>query len=181
MYGVWDAGDGELTRLDLVAQTISLGTSADGTLGRTLTDNAVDYLYSNGWYMDLPDPGERVVTDPIVRQNLLFFNTMTPDTNPCDAGGSGWLMVAEWNNGGFPSEVAFDLNDDSRLDDGDTIQGDAAAGVEIVGIPTSPVNLANKRYTSTTQTTGGSSIEVSEISSVGGRLNGRLSWEELTP
>jgi hypothetical protein len=67
------------------------------------------------------------------------------------------------------------------LSDDDTINSYAASGVEIVGIPTSPVNLANKRYTSTTQTTGGSTIEVTDILRVGGPQTGRLSWEELTP
>ena len=182
MYGVWDAGIGEITRADLTAQVISLGSSTGGAVGRALTDNAVDYLYTDGWYMDLPDSGERVVTDPVIHGDLLFFNTMTPDTNPCKAGGSGWLMVAKWNNGGHPSEISFDLNGDSLLSDEDTIGGNAAAGVEIVGIPTSPVTLANKRYTSTTQTTGGSTIEVTDIATAGGGpKTGRLSWEELTP
>ena len=181
MYGVWDAGDKELDRSDLVEQVLSLGSSTGGAIGRSLTDNTVDYQFDNGWYIDLPDVGERIVTDPVIRGDLVFFNTMRPDTNPCEAGGRGWLMVAKWNNGGHPVAVAFDLNDDSVLDSMDTIGGEAAAGVEIVGIPTSPVNLANKRYTSTTQTTGGSTIEVTDILKVGGPKTGRLSWEELTP
>jgi type IV pilus assembly protein PilY1 len=185
MYGIWDAGDKELDRSDLVQQVLSLGSSTGGAIGRSLTDNSVDYNFSYGWYMDLPDSGERSVTDAVIRGDLVFFNTMIPDTNPCEAGGRGWLMVAKWNNGGHPSEIAFDLNDDAMLDSLDEIsnlgQGTAAAGVEIVGIPTSPVNLANKRYTSTTQTTGGSTIEVSDISKVDGTKTGRVSWEELTP
>ena len=181
MYGVWDAGDPSIGRSDLIEQVATLGSSAGGAIGRTLTDNGVDYAYSYGWYIDLPDSGERIVTDPVIRGDLVFFNTMTPDTNPCEAGGRGWLMVAKWNNGGHPSEVSFDLNEDGLLTTDDTINGEAAAGVEIVGIPTSPVNLANKRYTSTTQTTGGSTIEVTDIIRVGGPKTGRLSWEELTP
>jgi len=185
MYGVWDAGDRELDRSDLVQQVISLGSSTGGAIGRSLTDNSVDYNFTYGWYMDLPDSGERSVTDAVIRGDLVFFNTMIPDTNPCEAGGRGWLMVAKWNNGGHPGEIAFDLNDDGLLSSLDEIsvsgQGTAAAGVEIVGIPTSPVNLANKRYTSTTQTTGGSTIEVSDISKVDGTKTGRVSWEELTP
>ena len=180
MYGVWDAGDSGLDKSDLVEQEISLGSSSDGSIGRTLTDNSVDYQYSHGWFMELPDSGERIVTDPVIRGDLVFFNTMTPDTNPCESGGRGWLMVAKWNSGGYPAEVSFDLNRDTLLDSEDTINGNAAAGVEIVGIPTSPVNLANKRYTSTTQTTGGSTIEVTDIIRVGGPKTGRLSWEELT-
>lgn len=181
LYGVWDSGNRELDRTDLTEQVIGLGTSSGGAVGRTLTDNTVDYQFTDGWYMDLPDSGERIITDPVIRGDLVFFNTMRPDTNPCEAGGRGWLMVAKWINGGHPSEVAFDLNDDSLLTDADTINGNAAVGVEIVGIPTSPVNLANKRYTSTTQTTGGSTIEVTDILKVGGPRTGRLSWEELTP
>ena len=88
-------------------------------------------------------------------------------------------MVAKWNNGGRPDEVAFDISNDSQLDGLDEINGEAAAGVEIIGIPTSPVNLANKRYTSTTQTTGGSTINITEIIKVSGPRTGRLSWEEL--
>ncbi|MEL7187513.1 MAG: PilC/PilY family type IV pilus protein, partial [Pseudomonadota bacterium] len=180
MYGVWDAGTRELDRSDLIQQVVGLGTSTGGAVGRTLTANTVDYQYTDGWYMDLPDSGERIVTDPVIRGDLVFFNTMTPDTNPCEAGGRGWLMIADWASGGHAPEVAFDLNNDQQLGSADEIGGVAAAGIEIVGIPTSPVNLANKRYTSTTQTTGGSTIEVTDIIKVDGPKSGRLSWEEVS-
>ncbi|MDH5262922.1 MAG: hypothetical protein OEX74_16080, partial [Gammaproteobacteria bacterium] len=121
------------------------------------------------------------ITDPVIRGDLVYFNTMTPDTNPCNFGGSGWLMVAKTSNGGRPDEVSFDLNRDGLLDDLDQIGGNAAVGVEVTGIPTSPVNLGRKRYTSTTETTGGSSIDVTEIIDTGGPKTGRLAWEEITP
>ena len=181
MYGVWDSGIRELNRSDLVAQTVGLGSSSGGAIGRTLTRNDVDYAGgADGWYMDLPDTGERVVTDPVIRGGLVFFNTMIPDTNPCEAGGRGWLMVADWLNGGHAPEVAFDLTGDGDLDVADQIGGVASAGVEVIGIPTSPVNLANKRYTSTTQTTGGSTIEVTDIIRIDDGKQGRLSWEEIS-
>jgi type IV pilus assembly protein PilY1 len=181
VYGIWDSGDYDLARSDLVSQTLSTGLTADGTVGRTLSDNAIDFSQRNGWYIDLTDPGERLVTDAVIRGDLIFFNSMTPDTNPCEAGGSGWLMVAKWINGGRPDEIAFDLNRDARLDDDDAISGQPAAGVEIIGIPTAPVNLSNIRYTSTTRTTGGSTIDATDILKIGGQRTGRLSWEELTP
>ena len=180
MYGIWDSGEDELTRADLVSQTISTGVTVDGVVGRTLTDNGINFATDHGWYMDFPDSGERIVTDAVIRGDLVFFNSMTPDTNPCQAGGSGWLMVAKWINGGMPGEIAFDLNGDSMLDNDDAIGGNAAAGVEIVGIPTAPVNLSNIRYTSTTQTTGGSTIDTTDILKLGGPRTGRLSWEELS-
>jgi type IV pilus assembly protein PilY1 len=106
---------------------------------------------------------------------------MVPDTNPCNFGGRGWLMVAKWINGGRPDEVSFDLNGDLDLDSLDQIGGEAAIGMEIVGIPTSPVNLGNRRYVSTTETIDGSSIGTTEIIDIGNLRTGRLSWEELTP
>lgn len=180
MYGVWDAGDAALDRSNLLQQIIGFGSTTGGVPVRTLTDYPADYASIHGWYIDLPDSGERIVTDPVIRDELVFFNTMRPDTNPCEAGGSGWLMVAKWINGGRPDEVSFDTNNDGLLDDQDEVGGEPAVGIQLTGIPTSPVNLANKRYTSTTQTTGGSTIDVTEIIEAGGPRTGRLSWEELT-
>ncbi len=183
MYGVWDSGTREIARSGLTEQVIGYGTSVDGAFGRTLTDNNVDYSSTDGWYIDFPDSGERLITDPVIRGDLVFFNTMIPDTNPCNFGGSGWLMVAKWSNGGLPGEIAFDLNNDSLLDEKDEIGAVPAVGVEVTGIPTSPVNLGRRRYTSTTETTGGSSIDVTDIADAGagGTKTGRLAWEELTP
>jgi type IV pilus assembly protein PilY1 len=179
-YGIWDSGTFEIDQSDLVQQTIGMATTSEGVLGRTLTNNAVSYGSDDGWYMNLPDLGERLIIDPVIRGELVFFNTMMPDTNPCNFGGSGFLMVAKWLNGGFPQDVAFDINNDGELDDLDEINNEAAAGVAVTGIATSPVNLANKRYTSTTETTGGSTIDVTDIIEVDGPKRGRLSWEELT-
>ncbi len=181
VYGVWDSGTDELSQSDLVEQVIDFGTTTEGVPGRTLTTNAVDYASDFGWYMDLPDNGERLVTDPVIRGDLVFFNTMMPDANPCNFGGSSWLMAAKWLNGGNPGEIAFDINRDGVLDDLDEIGGSAAVGVSVTGIATSPVNLGNKRYTSTTETIGGSTIDVTDILDVGGPKTGRLAWEELTP
>jgi type IV pilus assembly protein PilY1 len=181
MYGVLDSGSGAIDQDDLVEQVIGTGLTTEGVLGRTLTDYAVDYSRDDGWYMDLPDTGERLVTDPVIRGGLVFFNTLIPDTDPCNVGGSGWQMVANWLTGGRPTEVSFDLNRDGLLTDLDEIGGTAAAGDKVTGIATSPVNLSNKRYTSTTETLGGGSIEVTDIIDTGGAKTGRLSWEELTP
>jgi type IV pilus assembly protein PilY1 len=181
MNGIWDSGSYSIDQGDLVEQVVSYGTSVDGVFGRTLTDNAVSFGSEDGWFMNLPDSGERVITDPVIRGDLVFFNTMIPDTNPCNFGGSGWLMVAKWSNGGLPGEISFDLNGDGLLNDDDQIAGGPAVGVEVTGIPTSPVNLGRKRYTSTTETTGGSTIDVTDILDSGGPKTGRLAWEEITP
>jgi len=139
----------------------------------------VSYATDDGWYMDLPVAGERSVTDVVIRGSLVFFNTMIPDADPCNYGGTSWLMVADWIDGSAPDVVSFDVNRDSVLNDDDKVGGASAAGISIVGISTSPVNLGRKRYTSTTETTGSASIEVTDILDTGGKKTGRLSWEEL--
>lgn len=180
MYGIWDNGSSQLVQTDLVAQTITTGTSSGNVPGRTLSDNTVDYTgTAQGWYIDLSSTGERVITDPVIRGDLVFFNTTIPDTVPCNYGGSGWLMVAKWINGGNPDDVAFDLNGDSGLDNLDKIGSLPAAGMSITGLPTSPSNLGNKRYVATTDTDSGDTIEVTDIEDIGGPGTGRLSWEEL--
>ena len=103
-YAVWDQGRGKLKRTDLVEQ-VFLRTDQSG--GR-ITDPdrwqelKVDYKKASagdryGWYLDLPDKGERVVTDARYRDGLVFFNTLVPtDPRPCAAGGTGWNDHAYW-------------------------------------------------------------------------------------
>jgi len=181
VYGVWDGGIGELVEGDLQEQDISTGLTSEGVLGRELTDRSVNYADKEGWRIELPETGERHVTDPVIRGDLVFFNTTTPDADACSFGGTSWLMVADWLTGGRPSEVSFDLNRDGLLTDLDEIDDNAAAGEQITGIATSPVTLGDKRYTSTTESSGGDTIDVVDIIPGIGARTGRLSWEELTP
>jgi type IV pilus assembly protein PilY1 len=178
-YGVWDSGNDSLDITDLVQQTISTGTT-NGVTGRKLTDNTVDYANGDdGWYMNLPDTGERQITDAVIRGDLVYFNTSIPDNAPCSNGGTGWLMLAKIMNGGRPNVVSFDLNGNGVFDLFDVVGGENAVGVKVTGLPSSPVNLGNKRYTSTTDSVDGSTIVVDEIIDISGTDSGRLSWEEL--
>ncbi len=179
MYGIWDNGSSQITQSDLVAQTITTGSSG-GIPARTLSNNTVDYTGTNqGWYINLPTNGERSITDAVIRGDLVFFNTTIPDTVPCNYGGAGWLMVAKWINGGNPDNVAFDLNGDINLSALDKVGSLAAAGVSVTGLPTSPANLGNKRYIATTETKNGATIDVTDIEKITGIDTGRLSWEEM--
>jgi type IV pilus assembly protein PilY1 len=180
-YGVWDAGSGDLTQSDLIQQTIGTGTTAAGVSARTLTNNTVDYSGSDkGWYINLPDSGERVITNTLIRGDLVLFNTTIPDSSPCAYGGTGWLMLAKIQNGGRPDEPAFDLNSDRSIDTLDTINSEAVAGRQVTGQPADPRFLGNKRYTVTTETTDGGTIWQDDLIPVNGDRTGRLSWEELS-
>lgn len=119
MYGIWDRGDGQLTR-DALLQEQTITTT--GNL-RNVSTNDIDWTGSvdreYGWFMDLPESGERVLNSPKFRGEILFFETYTPNSNPCDAGGSSWFMSVRMD-GSQPSFATFDVNNDGQItsDDG---------------------------------------------------------------
>jgi type IV pilus assembly protein PilY1 len=179
-YGIWDSGSDGLTTADLIHQDISTGATSGGITVRTLSAKPVDYAGGDdGWYMNLPDSGERSVSNALVRGDNVFFNTAIPDTDPCSLGGSGWKMVADFSTGGAPAKAAFDVNNDGRVTTLDEVDGVGAAGERTFGIPSEPVNLGDMNYTSTTETTDGDSIDQTVLEKLNESRTGRLSWEEL--
>jgi len=197
-YGVWDNGAHSLTPSDLVEQTFMSDTFTNNDTDvsnqvRVLTDNEVDYSGSdNGWKINLTAAlGERVIVDPDVRGELVFFNTWIPDSNPCNAGGSGVLMTVKQINGGRPDEPAFDFNGDGLVDINDlvtvTMIDENNTEVEVTyapsgetydsGLPASSSFLSNKQYTPGTD--GGSTIDEREVEELSDSDTGRLSWQEL--
>jgi type IV pilus assembly protein PilY1 len=179
-YGIWDSGSAGLSTSDLVQQTIGTGQTSEGITVRTLTSNTVDYAGGDdGWYMNLPTSGERVVSNALVRGDNVFFNTAIPDNSPCSLGGTGWKMVADFATGSAPAKAAFDVNSDGRVTTLDEVNGAGAAGDRTFGLPTEPVNLGDMNYTSTTETTDGDSIDQTVLEKLRENRTGRLSWEEL--
>ncbi len=188
-YGVWDEGTGSLDRNNLVEQTFEPGFPSDV---RVPTDNPVDYegtggTVEYGWYMDLPATGERVVTDPVVRGTIVYFNTTIPSTDPCAYGGSGWLMSVNFENGGRPDTAIFDYNNDGYVNSGDLLDDSSGTLTSVApggqrfdqGLPASPTFLGNKQYTPGTRTETGAEINIREVEHLSGANIGRLSWEEL--
>lgn len=183
-YGVWDNGTAQLIYTNLQQQTFLSGSPADA---RVPTNNPVNYRGSGptkryGWYINLPAAGERMVVDPKIRGNLVYFNTMIPSTTACSAGGSGWLMSMSFVNGGPPSAAAFDYNKDGKVDNGDLLSGVAPAGQAFtMGLPTSSTFLGNRQYTAGTNSPGNGSppLDQRTVESLPGPGTGRLGWEEL--
>lgn len=94
MYGIFDDGKNRVTgRSKLFMRTASAGATA-GTLSipGSPFPYGTDPGEYQGWYFDLPGSattGERQVTEMTVAANLVFFNTLTPDANPCSSTGGG--------------------------------------------------------------------------------------------
>jgi len=187
-YGVWDRGTKELSRSNLVAQTFESGFNADI---RVPTNNSVDYASGGankkyGWFIDLPTSGERVVSTPFVRGDIVYFNTMIPSSDPCSYGGDGWLMSVKYSNGGRPDTAVFDYDGNGSVNTTDlvtngTLVDVAAGGVHYNdGLPTGSSFMGDVRYTPGTSTENGNQIQQDNIEELGGGNTGRLSWEEIS-
>ena len=98
-YGVWDKGTSGLKRSNLVEQTFRDGFSSY----RVLTRNNVDYSGGDyGWNISLDVEGERSVTNPAVRGDVVFFNTSVPTSDPCSTGGYGYRFAVDLETAAHP-------------------------------------------------------------------------------
>lgn len=209
-YGVWDQnpsgaapfGRSTLQQQQEITKEVSQGfdTNGDGTKDvtynlRITEKNPVDYAGGKlGWYMDLVDPddnqnhGEKQVTDSVLRNGRIIFTTLIPSVDPCDFGGTGWLMELDAETGGQPEFPAFDLNGDGLFNQSDYVDldGDGVGDVPPSGkqsgegIIAKPGVIADpdddKEYKYASGSTG--NIERTVENAPPGYA-GRTSWREL--
>ncbi|MGH8686614.1 MAG: PilC/PilY family type IV pilus protein [Burkholderiales bacterium] len=103
IYAIADDLSGNTTvtnRTGLVEQKLTVV----GTTSRTvLTVNAVNWTSAavRGWFIDLPDSGERVNVDPILQLGTLIVASNVPSTDTCVAGGTAWLNSLDFRTGGY--------------------------------------------------------------------------------
>lgn len=151
MYGIWDSvpfgttttpvGVTQTGVASLVQQTISsivtTGTkvvTASNLTTSTVTVNyytastySVDFTTKRGWYMNLPNTGQRAVypSEALVGGYVLL-DTVSPSNvslNPCIQTGSGraWNYVIDGVSGSGPTSAIFDTNGDGIVNSGDLI------------------------------------------------------------
>jgi type IV pilus assembly protein PilY1 len=53
-----------------------------------------------GWYIDLPDSGERANVDFQLVQGTLIAPTIVPSSSACSPGGYGWFNYFNYKTGG---------------------------------------------------------------------------------
>lgn len=81
-------------RLSLVQQTL---TTSGAT--RTASQNEMDFRTDPGWFIDLPDSGERIHVEPILDSGLLIAPSTVPSNTVCSPGGYGWLNYFNYLSG----------------------------------------------------------------------------------
>jgi type IV pilus assembly protein PilY1 len=186
-YGAWDKGFSALTNSNLIEQTFRSGFTYDHDndvatapiAARVLTQNTVDYAAGKyGWFLELPDVGERSITRPAVRDGSVFFNTFVPASDPCSIGGFGYRMVVDATSGGATSEPQTDTNDDGLVDDKDTSSDSTGVNPETptIGGTRHEGLMSEDTFTDKVKFTNDDPTVVKELPRL---RTGRFSWQEL--
>lgn len=169
-YGVWDAGaaNAGYDRSKMQQQTFT--NSATVTSARDISTNHVNYLPSSpdpelGWYEDFPDTGERQVTNTLIAGDVLFYNTMVPDSSLCGSGGYGYITAVDKLTGGALPYQVFDKINGQVL-------SDKADMVRVGYIPAGSDFMSNMLVTADS----GSNINTANVKINKERPNRRSAW-----
>ncbi len=128
-YAIWDKGVGGMTVESARLVTQSLQTSSVSSGDRTTPirifeqEQEVNWSLLDGWRLLFP-PGERVISFPIPRGELVHFTTLVPAIAQCEIGGKSWLMAVNMATGASPSDANFDIDGDSEVDEDDLVTAD---------------------------------------------------------
>lgn len=110
LYGITDydsttSGDASSTlvnpRTSLVEQNLT--TSTTNPDQRFISSNAVnltDTSPTRGWFVDLPDSGERQNVESQLVLGTLLVPTLVPESSACQPDGYGWEYVLNYKTGG---------------------------------------------------------------------------------
>lgn len=202
-YSIWDKRLNSLTafnRSNLLQQEIVTEVRQDNDDYRISSNYAIDWSSKNGWYIDLLNTqggnsnnfGERQVSNAIIRNGRVIFVTLVPSDDPCDDGGTGWLMEVNYASGSRLSYSPFDLNGDQSFTPGDflnvgDIDGDGEddyvpvsgkkSKVGIIARPSIASEAGGQREFKYTSGADGN-IEVT-VENPGPGFVGRQSWRQL--
>ncbi len=126
IYGVYDPASSyssPVTRSSggLVQQVLTAATIG-ATQVSVITGNTVSIPASKGWYVDLSlNSGERVATDPRLRNGALIVGSYKPSGNSCGGQDSSYLYVLNYATGGSFASPQFDANNDNTVNQGDMV------------------------------------------------------------
>jgi type IV pilus assembly protein PilY1 len=130
IYAIADDLAGNVTvtnRAPLVQQTISPDTPTTRTVSSV---NAVDWSNTavRGWFIDLPDKGERVSVDPQLQLGTLVVSSNVPSTDTCVAGGTAWINSFDFRTGGYVAGATGNAVSQK-------ISGSVAVGINVIQLP----------------------------------------------
>ncbi|HUQ12593.1 MAG TPA: PilC/PilY family type IV pilus protein, partial [Steroidobacteraceae bacterium] len=184
-YGVIVGQDGDeggnLTRSDLQERAIHVVDDATGRRAFEPGETSVD-TGQHGWFIDLTDPpdtGERVISAPLIFDDILIFSSIVPASsttvNSCEAGGSGYINALQAFSGTSLPAPFFDVANPTITDESDNVLpiGSLPIGA---GMPTAPIIIGDKLVVG--DSSGGTPTDM-DVNAPGGSSTRRVSWREL--
>jgi type IV pilus assembly protein PilY1 len=130
VYAISDDISGNVAvtdRTPLVEQVIVPDTSTT----RTVTaPAAVDWTNPavRGWFVDLPDTGERVSVDIQLQLGTLVVPSNVPSNDSCVAGGTGWINTFDFKTGSFVAGATASAVSQK-------VSGSVVVGINVIQLP----------------------------------------------
>ncbi len=119
---------------------------------------------TNGWYVDLPEPGERVNVSMELQLGTLVVASNVPANTACEPGGFGFLNFFDFATGFSPAG--------STARSGFRVTG-LTVGLSIVRLPDGSVVVYRQKHTG--EPPGKEAVPIS----AGAPTGKRLTWREL--
>ncbi len=176
-YGIKDDGGTAPARGNLVARTFTeSGAIGDFSTTRTLSEGSADDLAGmEGWLIDLPTSGERMVVPNRFQGGALIGTSRIPTlVDVCQPTGRGYIMAISPFTGARLPQTFFDTNHDGLFNDADTADGDLLSGIGFDSSANNPIFVENVMQvglddgTTRTIRTQGTNVDAS-----------RMSWREV--
>ncbi len=161
VWGIKDTGTYPVATPRATLSRLTITNAGDG-LSRSIAC-ATNCSTNGGWFVDLPDSGERVNVDMKLQLGTLVVASNVPQNNACNIGGYSWLNFFDARNG---LQVAGSANFGNKLSDS------LAVGINVVRLPDG--------RTVVIATTSDASQQTAEAPIPAGDPQGRrTSWREL--
>ena len=161
-----------LTRSDLQARTINV---VEATTGRRAFEPSDTTAVVNGWRIDLndpPDTGERVISAPLIYDNILIFSSIVPPAantvNSCSAGGSGYInALSAFTGKSLDLPFFADLDVTTVTDEDGNVLPIGSLPID-AGMPTAPIIIGDQLVVG--DSSGGTPTSV-EVNAPGGQFH----------
>ncbi|QDH69431.1 pilus assembly protein [Marilutibacter alkalisoli] len=184
-YGIKDTGSRITGDALLTERKIEIVGSHGGRKVRAFEPHAPLPDDSRGWYVNLEapappavtPPSERMVSDPLMVGRVLVTASILPDSDPCKAGGTGYMNAIDAFTGTSVRASFFDVNGNGSFDDDVLGVGDSSRPIGSVDLdiamPTSPTVVESLLVA------GGSLGTTGSVGINPQVIKGRISWREI--
>jgi type IV pilus assembly protein PilY1 len=132
-------------------------TRSDPDGGGELPDPSYSTINDAGWYLDLAVyPGERVISDVIIRDGILIVIGFIPEQSRCSSGGDSVFMELNAFTGGSIGAIQFEI-------DGKIVNV-PPSGKKLAGLvqPPAIIKLKDKTEKKYLSSSGGGIVEIKE-------------------